>query len=68
MVHDFDEGNLLNENSSITIHFESFLGILIFMSLSYNDYDANTRILYFFHRLSQSKGMKIITIKKGSSK
>lgn len=68
MVHDFDDGNLLYENSFITINFESFIGILAFISLSFNDCDANKRILYFFHRLSQSKGMKIITLKKGSSK
>jgi hypothetical protein len=58
----------MSGNSLVFINFESFLGILMFISLMFSDCETNKRILYFFHRLVRSKGMEIITSKTGSSK
>ena len=67
-LNNFDEDFVISGNSLVLINYEKFLGILMFISLTFSECETNKRILYFFHRLIRSKGIKIITNKTGSSK
>jgi hypothetical protein len=74
-VNDFDQNNVIEGNPDFSIEFDSFIGILIFIAVGSklgsdtgSDLDLLRRILHFFQRMVQSKGLKNVVIYSGSSK
>jgi hypothetical protein len=76
-VKDFDKIYVIEGNPKFAIDFDSFIEVLIFIALnsiissdsdSGNDLDLYKKILHFFQRMAQSKGVKIIVTLTGSAK
>jgi hypothetical protein len=74
-VNDFDDNNVIGGNPNFSIHFDQFIGIIIYIAIA-SKLGGNTaddlvlfkRILYFFQRMLQSEGLKKTVRVTGYSK